>query len=194
MKKMILSTAALLTIVSLAACSNKQDTKKETSNSQSTTKVTSKSANTSKSKDTSTDSEDTTTSSLLTDAEISKAKTVGDFKKLFAKLMDQTVSLTEEAGASVTGSAKVGYDATVSSLKQQMETQKEIFNESLESIGSDSTVVPKEDREALIESLKDELVEDLESARKEMKDLQKELSKSPVADDDSDDSDSDSEE
>ena len=48
MKKMILSTAALLTIVSLAACSNKQDTKKETSNSQSTTKVTSKSANTSK--------------------------------------------------------------------------------------------------------------------------------------------------
>lgn len=118
MKKMILSTAALLTIVSLAACSNKQDTKKETSNSQSTTKVTSKSANTSKSKDTSTDSEDTSTSSLLTDAEISKAKTVGDFKKLFAKLMDQTVSLTEEAGASVTGSAKVGYDATVSSLKQ----------------------------------------------------------------------------
>lgn len=48
MKKMILSTAALLTIVSLAASSNKQDTKKETSNSQSTTKVTSKSANTSK--------------------------------------------------------------------------------------------------------------------------------------------------
>ena len=29
MKKMILSTAALLTIVSLAACSNKQDTKKK---------------------------------------------------------------------------------------------------------------------------------------------------------------------
>ena len=193
MKKMILSTAALLTIVSLAACSNKQDTKKETSNSQSTTKVTSKSANTSKSKDTSTDSEDTSTSSLLTDAEISKAKTVGDFKKLFAKLMDQTVSLTEEVGASVTGSAKVGYDATVSSLKQQMETQKEIFNEGLETIGSDSTIVPKEDREALIESLKDAR-EELESARKEMKDLQKELSKSPVADDNSDDSDSDSEE
>lgn len=193
MKKMILSTAALLTIVSLAACSNKQDTKKETSNSQSTTKVTSKSANTSKSKDTSTDSEDTSTSSLLTDVEISKAKTVGDFKKLFAKLMDQTVSLTEEAGASVTGSAKVGYDATVSSLKQQMETQKEIFNEGLETIGSDSTIVPKEDREALIERLKDAR-DELESTRKELKDMQKELGKSPVADDDSDDSNSDSEE
>ena len=86
MKKMILSTAALLTIVSLAACSNKQDTKKETSNSQSTTKVTSKSANTSKSKDTSTDSEETSSSSLLTDAEISKAKTVGDFKKVVCKI------------------------------------------------------------------------------------------------------------
>ena len=179
MKKMILSTAALLTIVSLVACSNKQETKKETSNSQSTTKVTSKSANTSKSKDTSTDSEDTSSSSLLTDAEISKAKTVGDFKKLFAKLMDQSVSITEEAGGSVTGSAKEQYDATISALKQ-----------GLESIGSDSTVVPKEDREALIESLKDAR-EELESTRKEMKDMQKELSKSPVADDDSDDSDSD---
>ena len=194
MKKMILSTAALLTIVSLAACSNKkQDTKKETSNSQSTTKVTSKSANTSKSKDTSTDSEETSSSSLLTDAEISKAKTVGDFKKLFAKLMDQSVSITEEAGTSVTGSAKEQYDATISALKQELENQKDIFNKGLESIGSDSTVVPKEDREALIESLKDAR-EELESTRKEMKDMQKELSKSPVADDDSDDSDSDSEE
>ena len=193
MKKMILSTAALLTIVSLVACSNKQETKKETSNSQSTTKVTSKSANTSKSKDTSTDSEDTSSSSLLTDAEISKAKTVGDFKKLFAKLMDQSVSITEEAGGSVTGSAKEQYDATISALKQGLENQKDIFNEGLESIGSDSTVVPKEDREALIESLKDAR-EELESTRKEMKDMQKELSKSPVADDDSDDSDSDSEE
>ena len=193
MKKMILSTAALLTIVSLVACSNKQETKKETSNSQSTTKVTSKSANTSKSKDTSTDSEDTSSSSLLTDAEISKAKTVGDFKKLFAKLMDQSVSITEEAGGSVTGSAKEQYDATISALKQGLENQKDIFNEGLESIGSDSTVVPKEDREALIESLKDAR-EELESTRKEMKDMQKELSKSPVADDSSDDSDSDSDE
>lgn len=190
---MILSTAALLMIVSLAACSNKQDTKKETSNSQSTTKVTSKSANTLKSKDTSTDSEETSSSSLLTDAEISKAKTVGDFKKLFAKLMDQSVSLTEEAGTSVTGPAKEQYDAMISTLKQGLENQKDIFNEGLESIGSDSTVVPKEDREALIEILKDAR-EELESTCKEMKDMQKELSKSPVADDDSDDSDSDSEE
>ena len=193
MKKMILSTAALLTIVSLAACSNKQDTKKDTSNGQSTTKVTSKSATTSKSKDTSTDLEDTSTSSLLTDDEISKAKTVGDFKKLFAKVMDQSVSHTEEEGASVTASAKEQYDATISALKEKLESQKEIFYEGLDSIGLNGDVVPKEDREALIESLKDAR-EELESARKEMKDLQKELSKSPVADDDSDDSDSDSEE
>ena len=83
--------------------------------------------------------------------------------------------------------------AMISTLKQGLENQKDIFNKGLESIGSDSTVVSKEDREALIESLKDAR-EELESARKEMKDLQKELSKSPVADDDSDDSDSDSEE
>ena len=193
MKKMILSTAALLTIVSLAACSNKQDTKKDTSNSQSTTKVTSKSATTSKSKDTSTDLEDTSTSSLLTDDEISKAKTVGDFKKLFAKVMDQSVSHTEEAGASVTASAKEQYDATISALKEKLESQKEIFYEGLDSIGLNGDVVPKEDREALIERLKDAR-DELESTRKELKDMQKELGKSPVADNDSDDSDSDSEE
>lgn len=193
MKKMILSTAALLTLVSLAACSNKQETKKETSNSQTTSKVTSKSSGTSKSKNTATDSEEGSASSVVTDDNISKAKTVGDFKKLFAKLMDQTVSITEEAGTSVTGADKESYDATVSALKQEMENQKEVFNEALENIGSDSSVVPKEEREALIESLKDAR-EELESTRKEMKDMQKELSKSPVADDDSDDSDSDSDE
>ena len=193
MKKMILSTAALLTLVSLAACSNKQETKKETSNSQSTTKVTSKSAKTSKSKDTSSDSEEGSTSSVVTDEDISKAKTVGDFKKLYTKIIDQTVSLTKEAGSSVTGSAKEGYDTTLSALKEQMEGQKEIFNEALESIGSDSTVVPKDERETLIESLK-EAREQLETSRKEMEDLKKELSKSPVADDSSDDSDSDSDE
>ena len=193
MKKMILSTAALLTIVSLAACSNKQDTQKDTSNSQSTTKVTSKSATTSKSKDTSTDLEDTSTSSLLTDDEISKAKTVGDFKKLFSKVMDQFVSHTEEAGASVTASAKEQYDATISALKEKLESQKEIFYEGLDSIGLNGDVVPKEDREALIERLKDAR-DELESTRKELKDMQKELGKSPVADDSSDDSDSDSEE
>ena len=193
MKKMILSTAALLTIVSLAACSNKQDTKKDTSNGQSTTKVTSKSAITSKSKDTSTDLEDTSTSILLTDDEISKAKTVGDFKKLFAKVMDQSVSHTEEASASVTASAKEQYDATISALKEKLGSQKEIFYEGLDSIGLNGDVVPKEDREALIEILKDAR-DELESTRKELKDMQKELGKSPVADDDSDDSNSDSEE
>ena len=74
-----------------------------------------------------------------------------------------------------------------------MEGQKEIFNEALESIGSDSTVVPKDEREGLIDSLK-EARDQLESSRKEMADLKKELSKSPVTDDESDESDSDSEE
>ncbi len=63
----------------------------------------------------------------------------------------------------------------------------------MDSIGLDGEVVPKEDREALIESLKDAR-DELESTRKELKDMQKELGKSPVADDVSDDSDSDSEE
>ena len=107
--------------------------------------------------------------------------------------MDQSVSHTEEAGASVTGSAKEQYDATISALKEKLESQKEIFYKGLDSIGLNGDVVPKEDREALIERLKDTR-DELESTRKELKDMQKELGKSPVADDDSDDSNSDSEE
>ena len=107
--------------------------------------------------------------------------------------MDQSVSITEEAGTSVTGSAKRTIRCNDWYLKARIRKPKDIFNEGLESIGSDSTVVPKEDREALIEILKDAR-EELESTRKEMKDMQKELSKSPVADDSSDDSDSDSDE
>ena len=42
--------------------------------------------------------------------------------------MDQSVSHTEEAGASVTGSAKEQYDANdLSALKEKLESQKEIF-------------------------------------------------------------------
>ncbi len=39
--------------------------------------------------------------------------------------MDQSVSHTEEAGTSVTGSAKEQYDATISTLKEELENQKE---------------------------------------------------------------------
>ena len=78
-------------------------------------------------------------------------------------------------------------------MKEELESQKEIFYEGLDSIGLNGDVAPKEDREALIERLKDAR-EELESTRKELKDMQKELGKSPVADNDSDDSDSDSEE
>lgn len=99
--------------------------------SQTTSKVTSKFSGTPKSKNTATDSEEGSASSVVTDDNISKAKTVGDFKKLFAKLMDQTVSITEEAGTSVTGTDKESYDATVSALKQEMENQKEVMNEAL---------------------------------------------------------------
>ena len=81
----------------------------------------------------------------------------------------------------------------ISTLKQGLETKKISLMKAWKASSSDSTVVPKEDREALIEILKDAR-EELESTRKEMKDMQKELSKSPVADDSSDDSDSDSDE
>ena len=45
--------------------------------------------------------------------------------------MDQTVSITEEAGISVTGTDKESYDATVSALKQEMEKSKRSLERSI---------------------------------------------------------------
>ena len=173
MKKMILSTAALLTIVSLAACSNKQDTKKDTSNSQSTTKVTSKSATTSKSKDTSTDLEDTSTSSLLTDDESVKQNS-RRLQKVICKSNGPICFSYWRSRCFCNRFCKEQYDATISALKEKLESQKEIFYKGLDSIGLNGDVVPKEDREALIERLKDTR-DELESTRKELKDMQKEF-------------------
>ena len=66
MKKLILSTTALLAVVSLAACSNKQETKTETSSSsEKTEKVTSKESSSSKTEKTSSNTSSKTPSAIF---------------------------------------------------------------------------------------------------------------------------------
>ena len=84
MKKIITASMALLSVVVLAACSGK-------TTSDSSTKTSSSVEKTSSSETSSTTSSSKTENNevvLITDEEIDNAKTVGDVKKVFGKLVD----------------------------------------------------------------------------------------------------------
>ena len=88
---------------------------------------------------------------MYTDEELENARTVGDFKALYALMMDRTVAHSEEAGASLTGSAKETYETYLKDLKEKMETSKARFNESMDTIGSEDTEVPEATRATIVE-------------------------------------------
>jgi hypothetical protein len=187
MKKLILSTTALLAVVSLAACSNKQETKTESSSSsEKTEKVTSKESSSSKTEKTSSNTSSKTTSAIFpSDEELENLKTVGDFKKSFAKIMDESNRLMNEAMKTLPEASKESYAQMMDMTNEIQEESKKAFNEALEEFGDDKAVVPKEFRENYIERLKD--------ARERAEESAKQGNKSPF-DNDSDDEGSDSEE
>ena len=148
MKKLILSTTALLAVVSLAACSNKQETKTETSSSsEKTEKVTSKESSSSKTEKTSSNTSSQTTNDIFpSDEELEKLKTVGDFKKCFAKIVDESNRLMTESMESLPESAKESFAQVADTLKETLAQTKEAFNKAVERYGDDNAEVPKEFR------------------------------------------------
>ena len=66
-------------------------------------------------------------------------------------MMDRTVAHAEEAGASLTGSAKETYETYLKDLKEKMETSKARFDESMDTIGSEDTDVPEDTRASIVE-------------------------------------------
>ena len=66
-------------------------------------------------------------------------------------MMDRTVAHSEEAGASLTGSAKETYETYLKNLKEKMETSKARFNESMDTIGPEDTDVPEAARATIVE-------------------------------------------
>ena len=88
---------------------------------------------------------------LYTDEELENARTVGDFKALYALMMDRTVAHAEEAGASLTGSAKETYETYLKDLKEKMETSKTRFDESMDTIGPEDTDIPEDSRAIIVE-------------------------------------------
>lgn len=148
MKKLLLSMAGLLVVIGLVACSNQQGT----SLREKTAQATSQSSTSSQGeKVTSLKGSSASPLVLYTDEELENARTVGDFKALYALMMERTVAHSEEAGASLTGSAKETYDSYMKNLKEKMENSKARFNESMDTIGPEETYVPEVTRETIVE-------------------------------------------
>ena len=148
MKKRLLSMTALLGALGLVACSNQEGTLSSEKSVQKTTQSSSASQG---KKETSLKGSTESPFVLYTDEELENARTVGDFKALYALMMERTVAHSEEAGASLTGSAKETYDSYMKNLKEKMENSKARFNESMDTIGPEETYIPEATRETIVE-------------------------------------------
>ena len=148
MKKRLLTMVALMGVLGLVACSNQEGTSSSERSVQGTGKSTTSSQG---KKVTSLKGSSGSPFVLYTDEELENARTVGDFKALYALMMDRTVAHSEEAGASLTGSAKETYETYLKDLKEKMETSKTRFNESMDTIGSEDTEVPEAARATIVE-------------------------------------------
>ena len=137
MKKIITASVALLSVITLAACSGKT-----TSDSSETSSKTASSEAA------------IPEIVLLTDEEIDNAKTIGDMKALFSKLIDNYKKYIDEIGSKVPEAGKEAYNQQVEPAIQSMETSRETFNETLSSAGSDDTEIPEQNRALFAQQLK----------------------------------------
>ena len=157
MKKIITASVALLSIITLAACSGKTTSDSSEKASSSVEKT-----STSKNKSSSSETSSKTASSeaaipeivLLTDEEIDNAKTIGDMKALFSKLIDNYKKYIDEIGSKVPEAGKEAYNQQVEPAIESMETSRETFNKTLSAAGSDDTVVPEQSRNLFLQQLK----------------------------------------
>ena len=157
MKKIVTASVALLSVITLAACSGKSASESSDKASSSVEKTsTSKSSSSSSETSSKTASSDLKTPEivLLTDEEIDNAKTIGDMKALFGKLIDNYKKYITEIGNKVPEAGKEAYNQQVEPAIQSMETSRETFNETLSSVGSDDTEVPEQNRALFAQQLK----------------------------------------
>ena len=158
MKKLLTAGVALLSVATLAACSGK--TASESSNKEakaSSSKVekssTSESKSSSSSK-TSKSSVDVPEIVLVTDEEIDNAKTLGDMKIIYGKMLDNYTKYVKEIGDKIPAAGKEAYNNQVDPAIQAMESSRKAFNDSLSSLGSDDTVIPEQPRAQVAQQLK----------------------------------------
>ena len=158
MKKILTAGVALLSVATLAACSGKtasnsssKDAKASSSKVEKSSTSTSKSKSSSKSSKTSVDIPEIV---LLTDEEIDNAKTLGDMKTIYGKMIDNYTKYVNEIGDKMPESGKDAYNQQVAPGIQSMETARKTFNDTLSAAGSDDTVVPEQARSQFAQQLK----------------------------------------
>lgn len=158
MKKLLTAGVALLSVATLAACSGKtasesssKDSKASSSKVEKSSTSESKSSSSSKS---ATSSVDVPEIVLLTDEEIDNAKTLGDMKTIYGKMIDNYTKYVKEIGDKIPVSGKDAYNKQVDPAIQSMETARKTFNDTLSAAGSDDTVVPEQARSQFAQQLK----------------------------------------
>ena len=157
MKKIVTASVALLSVITLAACSGKSASESSDKALSSVEKTsTSKSSSSSSETSSKTASSDLKTPEivLLTDEEIDNAKTIGDMKALFGKLIDNYKKYITEIGNKVPEAGKEAYNQQVQPAIESMETSRETFNKTLSAAGPDDTVVPEQNRNLFLQQLK----------------------------------------
>lgn len=158
MKKILTAGVALLSIATLAACSGKTASESSKNASKdSSSKVEKSSTSTSKSKSSSKSSKasvDVPEIVLLTDEEIDNAKTLGDFKNLYGKLIDNYKKYVQDIGEKIPASGRDAYNQQVEPGMKSMDEAKTKFDTMLSSAGADDTVVPEQRRTPFLQQIK----------------------------------------
>ena len=164
---------ALLSVATLAACSGKTASESSSKDAKASSSKVEKSS-TSESKSSS--SSKSATSSvkipeivLLTDDEIDNAKTIGDMKTLYSKLVDNYKKYAQDLGDQIPESHRSIYTQQVEPALKTLDESKTQFDTALSTGGSDDTVVPEQGRTAFAQQLKsgrDTMKQALESAYK----------------------------
>lgn len=162
-KKFFTSLVGLLAVATLTACAApKTKTEASSSSSDSSSKVEKSSSSSKASSSSSAASSSAASSSaaaatsepLITDEELNAAQTLGDYKALYAKLVDNYLARIDAMAEKLPASSRESFATTQQSLKESMETAKTTFNNQLSQAGDDSTVVPDEVRASFNQTLK----------------------------------------
>ena len=138
MKKLLTAGVALLSVATLAACSGKtasesssKDAKASSSKVEKSSTSESKSSSSSKTSKSATSSVEIPEIVLLTDEEIDNAKTLGDMKTIYGKMIDNYTKYVKEIGDKIPASGKDAYNKQVDPAIQSMETARKTFNDTL---------------------------------------------------------------
>lgn len=176
MKKLLTAGVALLSVATLAACSGKtasesssKDAKASSSKVEKSSTSESKSSSSSKSSKSATSSTNIPEIVLLTDEEIDSAKTIGDMKNLYSKLVESYKKYAQDIGQQIPEAHRDVYTQQVDPAIKALDESKTQFDTMLSSVGPDSTTVPEQGRTTFLQQVKtsrDAMKQALESAYK----------------------------